>query len=99
MGKVFVLQDDGTKNLFPAKKFGELLVFTRHEMSPWSTEWVDDLEDWLVDFDCTADHLLLVGDPVLIGTACALIAQANARLPVLKWDRQEKTYIAINIRL
>lgn len=94
--KVYVLQDDGTKNLFPAKRWGNLVVFSRHEMSLWDAGWIDDLEQWLADFD-GGDHLLLVGDPVLIGAACAIVGRMISRLPLLKWDRQEKTYIPITI--
>ena len=44
------------------------------------------------------DFLLLAGDPVAIGMACAIVAFYNAgRYSVLKWDRREKLYIPIQI--
>jgi hypothetical protein len=44
------------------------------------------------------DFLLLAGDPVAIGLACAVAAAYNSgRFNVLKWDRREKMYIPVKI--
>ena len=39
-----------------------------------------------------------MGDPTLIGVACAVASEANrGKFKVLKWDRDEKTYYSIEI--
>ena len=45
------------------------------------------------------DHLLLTGDPALIGVACSIVSDiTNGKYNLLKWDKQERKYypIAIN---
>ena len=57
------------------------------------------MERKLVKFT-SDDYLMLSGDPVCIGIACALAAAANNwRFKVLKWDRQEERYYPIEIDL
>ena len=46
------------------------------------------------------DYLLMMGDPSIIGVACAIVAQNNVgRFNVLKWDRQEAKYYPIKFNL
>ena len=42
----------------------------------------------------------MMGDPSIIGVACAIVAQNNVgRFNVLKWDRQEAKYYPIKFNL
>ena len=42
------------------------------------------------------DHLLLTGDPALIGVACSIVSDiTNGKYNLLKWDKQERTYYPI----
>ena len=46
------------------------------------------------------DHLLLTGDPALIGVACSIVSDiTNGKYNVLKWDKQERKYYPIEINL
>ena len=46
------------------------------------------------------DHLLLTGDPALIGVACSIVSDiTNGKYNLLKWDKQEKKYYPIAINL
>ena len=57
------------------------------------------LKTLLKDFKPT-DHLLLTGDPAIIGVVCSLVSDiTNGRFNLLKWDRQEKRYYPIEIDL
>ena len=46
------------------------------------------------------DHLLLTGDPALIGVACSIVSDiTNGKYNILKWDKQERKYYPIEINL
>ena len=46
------------------------------------------------------DHLLLTGDPALIGVACSIVSDiTNGKYNLLKWDKQERKYYPIQINL
>ena len=46
------------------------------------------------------DYLLLTGDPAIIGVACSIVSDiTNGKYNLLKWDKQEKKYYAIEIDL
>ena len=46
------------------------------------------------------DHLLLTGDPALIGVACSIVSDIkNGKYNLLKWDKQERKYYPIAINL
>ena len=46
------------------------------------------------------DFLLLTGDPAIIGVACSIVSDmTNGKYNLLKWDKQERKYYAIEINL
>ena len=46
------------------------------------------------------DHLLLTGDPAIIGVACSIVSDiTNGKYKLLKWDKQERKYYTIEIDL
>ena len=46
------------------------------------------------------DHLLLTGDPAIIGVACSLVSDiTSGNFKLLKWDKQERKYYPIEINL
>ena len=46
------------------------------------------------------DHLLLTGDPAIIGVACSIVSDiTNGKYNLLKWDKQERRYYPIEINL
>ena len=53
------------------------------------------LKDYTID-----DHLLLTGDPAIIGVACSIVADiTSGKFNLLKWDKQERKYYPIQINL
>ena len=58
------------------------------------------VEKELGDFKPMSDYLLLSGDPVVIGVACAFVSDVTSGFfRVLKWDRLEEHYQPILINL
>lgn len=96
---VYVVQDDGNKNLLPALKFGQIetLISGRDAQLYNTGPLVQDLRAKLRGFRAI-DYLLLVGDPVAIAIAAAVAAEfSGGKLQLLKWDRQERTYYPLRV--
>ena len=88
-------------NIIGAQKYGEfkflLSEFSQMIFSPGPL--VYKLRQGLKDFK-EGDHLLLTGDPALIGVACSIVSDiTNGKFNLLKWDKQEKQYYPIKINL
>ena len=106
--KVYVIQEiPGTNqglpkyNIMGAQKFGKLVtLLPEHSqiiLSPGPL--IYKLRKLLKNFK-PDDHLLLTGDPAIIGVACSIVADlTNGKFKFLKWDRQEKVYYSIEINL
>jgi len=99
---VYVVQEDPGKNLLPARMFGNLktLLPRGREVGLQSdtSHVLDLLRSGLQDFTVD-DHLLLVGDPILIGLAFHVAASKVHTITTLKWDRQESEYYPVSISL
>ena len=105
---VYVIQHiAGTKagkpkiNIIGARQYGEfkflLPEFSQMIFSPGPL--IYKLRQGLKDFK-KEDHLLLTGDPALIGVACSIVSDiTNGKYNLLKWDKQEKKYYPIAINL
>ena len=88
-------------NIIGAQKYGEfkflLPEFSQMIFSPGPL--VYKLRQGLKDFK-EKDHLLLTGDPALIGVACSIVSDiTNGKFNILKWDKQERQYYPIEINL
>lgn len=106
--KVYVIQTiAGTAegrpkiNIMGASKYGEF-VFLLPELSQIIFSpgpLIFKLRKALKDFT-TEDHLLLTGDPAIIGVACSIVSDmTNGKYNLLKWDKQERQYYPIQINL
>jgi len=106
--KVYVIQHiAGTQagnpkiNIIGAQKYGDfkflLPEFSQMIFSPGPL--VFKLRQGLKDFK-EGDHLLLTGDPALIGVACSIVSDiTNGKYNLLKWNKQERKYYPISINL
>ena len=106
--RVFVIQEiAGTKagnpkiNIIGAQKYGDLKFllpeFSQMIFSPGPL--IFKLRKLLKNFK-PEDHLLLTGDPALIGVACSIVSDiTNGKYNLLKWDKQERKYYPIEINL
>jgi hypothetical protein len=106
--KVYVIQTiAGTAegrpkiNIMGASKYGEF-VFLLPELSQIIFSpgpLIFKLRKALKNFT-TEDHLLLTGDPAIIGVACSIVSDmTNGKYNLLKWDKQERQYYPIEINL
>ena len=88
-------------NIIGAQKYGDfkflLPEFSQMIFSPGPL--VFKLRQGLKNFT-EKDHLLLTGDPALIGVACSIVSDiTNGKYNLLKWDKQERKYYPIAINL
>ena len=98
---VYITQEVRGRDLSDAAAFGELdiLVPAKDQVSLSAQPTVRRMIRKLAKFT-DDDYLLLSGDPVCIGVACALAAQNNrGRFRVLKWDRLEAKYYPVDVNL
>jgi|TARA_A100001391_G_scaffold166423_1_gene126519 hypothetical protein len=99
LSSVYVVQEVPGRNILGARSYGDLKVLlppnTNIVLSPAPT--VRRIKEGLKDFS-SEDYLLLMGDPAVIGLACAIASQINVgRYSILKWDRIEKDYYPVEI--
>ena len=106
--KVYVIQElPGTKagtpkiNIMSAREYGDfyflLPEFSQIIFSPGPL--IFKLRKGLKNFNVN-DHLLLTGDPAIIGVACSIVSDiTNGKYNLLKWDKQERKYYPISINL
>jgi len=106
--KVYVIQEiAGTKegrpkiNILGAAQFGTfkflLPELSQIIFSPGPL--IFKLRKGLKDYH-QKDFLLLTGDPAIIGVACSIVSDmTNGKYKLLKWDKQERKYYAIEINL
>ncbi len=100
--KVYVLQESMGKNLLPATAFGRVIVCLPPtlQITFESDTVINSLIDKLSNFNKDTDYLLLMGDPAIIAIASIIIAKiTDYEFTILKWDRQEHSYIAIKVEL
>ena len=88
-------------NIIGAQKYGNfkflLPEFSQMIFSPGPL--IYKLRQGLKNFT-EDDHLLLTGDPALIGVACSIVSDiTNGKYNLLKWDKQERKYYPISINL
>ena len=88
----------GAASYATSNKFNFLLPeFSQMIFSPGPL--IYKLRQGLKDFT-KDDHLLLTGDPALIGVACSIVSDiTNGKYNILKWDKQERKYYPIAINL
>jgi hypothetical protein len=98
---VYITQEVRGRDLSDALEFGDLdiLIPAKEQVALSAIPTLRRMERKLVKFT-SDDYLMLSGDPVCIGIACALAALANnGRFKVLKWDRLEERYYPIEVDL
>lgn len=109
MSKVYVVQnphrlnhDTGSLepkyNLESAHEFGKIVYLLSPTASPFNPDHlIKELQEKLVDFG-DEDKLLLIGNPVLMGLAVAIAADANnGKVNLLQWHGKTHKYIVVTI--
>jgi hypothetical protein len=98
---VYIAHEARGRDLTDALQYGDLeVLITADEQAKLSARsMILQMEQRLRNFS-SRDYLMLSGDPVCIGVACALAARINdGKIKVLKWDRIEEKYYPIIIDL
>ena len=97
MAKVFVVQRT-EHNFVPATDFGdiEFVALVNYPKFENPAKHIDFMKSKLADFGPT-DYLLVVGDPLNIGVAMAILAKRGP-FDVLKWDNMSNKYVPVSIR-
>ena len=96
---VYVVQEVVGRNVLSAEKYGklELLLPEGSQLVLSTGPTVKRLNRKLKNF-CDDDYLLLIGDPSIIGIACAIAASYNrGRFKCLKWDKREYRYYPLEV--
>jgi hypothetical protein len=84
---VFVVSVDDNKDLSDAKRFGKLRGVFTGPRKPYNTAKLIAQARTILDEWQPGDHLLMIGDPTLGAVCMSIIAENNAVVTVLKWDR------------
>jgi hypothetical protein len=98
---VYITQEVRGRDLSDAAAFGalDILIPAKEQVALSAQPTVRRMLRKLSKFN-DKDYLLLSGDPVCIGVACAIAAQNNrGRFKVLKWDRLEQRYYPVDVDL
>lgn len=106
--RVFVVQqtmrlDRNTNQLVPkfdlsaAEKFGEIVYLLSPSASPFNPDTIlPELHEKLKDIT-PEDHLLLLGNPALIGMVCSIAADyTQGELRMLQWSGRRGDYIPVH---
>lgn len=83
-----------------AERWGEIVYLLSPSAHPFNPDLVlGDLHEELSGF-CDDDHLLLIGNPGLIGMATALAAYYNeGRVKLLQWSGRHNEYTEIQAKI
>lgn len=98
---VYITQEVRGRDITDAVAFGDLQILVpAKEQVAYSTQpTTRRINRGLRNFN-DEDYLLLSGDPIVIGIACAQAAQVNmGRFKALKWDRLEERYYPLVVDL
>ena len=100
MTKVFVVCETGKHNIAPALDYGEIEVVlppSQAQVIFSSAPTVSRIKRVLEGFT-DEDYLLFIGDPTAIAIMATVAAAKNhGRYKCLKWDKQERRYLPIQI--
>mgnify|MGYP003658880986 FL=1 len=98
---VYVIQEMPYRDILSAEEYGELvsIIEPGYQLYISPEPIVEKVRVALKNFN-DEDYLLLIGDPSIIGIACAIACDINmGKLKVLKWDRRRERYYPIEFNI
>ena len=101
MSTVYVIQEVPGRNLTSLFDWGtpKVCLAANAQVALVSAPVVRKLRDQLKHYT-DGDWLVPIGDPAAIGIACAIAAHNNqGRFALLKWDRLERRYYAVQVSI
>jgi hypothetical protein len=103
VARVFVVQDDGSKDLVPASAMGDIVVLNTRSIPLFRdpAETLEAMRMTLVRNQFSpSDWLIPIGDPLLIGAAIYYAAMlAGGEVNCLKWDSRHRKYFPVKLKL
>lgn len=95
MPRVFVVQKT-EHNLAPAMDFGsiEFVASVNYPRFEAPSRHIEYMKSRLLEFDPVVDSLLIVGDPLNIGVAMAILSRRGP-FRALKWDNVAARYVPV----
>lgn len=94
---IFVVHDTGTMNIFPAKRFGNLVVCVEGHVEAKDYDVAaEDVRAALTNAS-SGDYLLPIGSPALIALAAAEMSRRVETMRILQWDRIDRQYTVIDV--
>lgn len=103
MPSVFVIMDDGKRDLSPSIKFGDPVILFKTSFYPDTagerqTRVLKHALRILEKFEENEDFLLLVGDLALVAiSVAAMIMLGKTKIKMLKYDRRSREYYPIYV--
>lgn len=95
---VYIVQE-GNHDYTPAMEYGDLEILSEHEITPMplnvsatNRNTVVGIRNKLSGYVPGHDYLLLVGSPIAIAWAVAIVAPKGSIHKMLKWDNQDRRY-------
>ena len=89
---VYITQEIRGRDISHAFQVGEVETLLPPD-SPVTQQNIKTVQETLHDFLTNQDYLILAGDPVWIGIACAVVSDTTGGLfRLLRWDRLSETY-------
>lgn len=95
---VWVVQDNDY-NIRPAEKYGTLRFITQNDLKMTQGSRSEilvgrDIREFIDEYKPEIDHILLVGNPVVIGLVFHALGTVfpNCKHNILKWDSRERQY-------
>ncbi len=112
MPKVFVTQIPNRRdketgalvpsvNIGPAQEHGDVVVMMPAQASFFATnDLMNQIANHLDSYDFDeGDALVALGDPAVIGAACAYLGKKRAKFTMLRWDKQLGRYLRVVLNL
>ena len=99
---VYIVQKpDEKKNIISAKDFGDFkFILPQKTNLMWKPQETISIIKKELRYFNDRDHLLLIGDPAVIGICTAVAADYNCgRVKFLKWDNREFKYYPVEVEL
>ena len=96
---VYITQEMRGRDISHAFQFGEVETLLPPD-SPVTQQNIKTVQETVHDFLTNQDYLILAGDPVWIGIACAVVSDTTGGLfRLLRWDRLSETYQPVLVDL
>jgi hypothetical protein len=79
------------------QKYGDLIWVLEPNAAPWTPGVFDTMKSRLKDYDGSEDHLLLLGNPVLMSMMAVYAADVSDKVRFLQWSNGD--YLPLEVEL